>query len=255
MGVRPGVRRNKRHTWSCEATRRKCQQRISRRSCCRRPMARMFRPRSIALFAQGIVLKDLSHKFFTQSQPPPSAGGSNYHSFNSVVDVQVSTDGGNTFQFARSSAPVQVSVVHVGSGSSVLFDTEMTALSVSLPNGVMIRESPTEPSRGSTESKLQSDGTYRISSFFDIFTELSLDGGATWSPATSGPVRMQLTTPAPEVPKPTPNLPPLDGNYVSPAQWHALYANGIIITNASHDRFTQTQPPPPPGGSQTESFG
>src|SRR5207248_603893 len=59
----------------------------------------------------------------------------------------------------------------------------------------------------------------------------------------------------PEVPKPSPNLPPLDGNYVSPAQWHALYASGIIITNASHDRFTQTQPPPPPGGSQTENFG
>ena len=101
----------------------------------------------------------------------------------------------------------------------------------------------------------QADGTYRISSFFDIFTEVSLDNGATWSPATNGPVRVELVPIAPEVPKPNPNLPPPDGSYVSPAQWDALYANGIIITNASHDRFTQTQPPPPPGGNQTESFG
>src|SRR5204863_4515161 len=71
----------------------------------------------------------------------------------------------------------------------------------------------------------------------------------------NGPVRMELHDDAPEVPKANPNLPPLDGNYVSPQQWHALYASGIIITNASHDRFTQTQPPPPPGGSQTENFG
>src|SRR5207244_4815121 len=89
----------------------------------------------------------------------------------------------------------------------------------------------------------------------DTHPEISRDGGATWSLATNGPVRMELTDPSPEVPKPSPNLPPLDGTYISPAKWHALYANGIIITNASHDRFTQTQPPPPPGGSQTENFG
>src|SRR5262249_15025564 len=123
------------------------------------------------------------------------------------------------------------------------------------PGGLMIRESPTLPSRGQTEITPQADGTYRIGSFFDIFVELSTDGGATWSGATNGPVRMQLTTGETEVPKPNPNLPPLDGSYISPQQWHALYANGIIITNASHDRFTQTQPPPPPGGSQLETFG
>src|SRR5207247_10393005 len=92
-------------------------------------------------------------------------------------------------------------------------------------------------------------------SFFDIFPELSTDGGQTWSSATNGPVRMQLVQQTPEVPEPNPNLPPLDGTYISPAKWHALYANGIIITNASHKRFTQTQPPPPPGANQFENFG
>ena len=119
----------------------------------------------------------------------------------------------------------------------------------------MIRESPTEPSRGGTEIDAQSGGTYKINSFFDVFTELSLDGGATWSPATNGPVRMQLTTQAPEVTNSTATLPVTSTPYVSPAQWHALYANGIILTNVSHSRFTQTQPPPPPGGNQMENFG
>jgi autotransporter-associated beta strand protein len=209
-----------------------------------------------ALYAQGIVIKDVSHKFFTTTLQPPPAGGTNFESFNSIVDLSISLDGGNSFQFVRVSAPVTVTVIGQGSSASGFYDTEMTSLQLSgLPSGLMIRESPSLPSRGSTETKVQSDGTYKINSFFDIFTELSTDGGATWSPGTNGPVRMQLTPVATETSEPNPNLPPLDGNYVSPAKWHALYANGIIITNASHNRFTQTQPPPPPGGSQTENFG
>ncbi|PWU08968.1 MAG: hypothetical protein C5B50_28640, partial [Verrucomicrobia bacterium] len=209
-----------------------------------------------ALFAQGIVIRNASHKFFTSSLQPPAAGATNNESFNSQVDLDISTDGGNSFQTVRVPAPVQITVVGVGSGASGYYDTEMTSLNLNgLPGGIMIRESPTLPSRGGTLSQVQSDGTYQINSFFDIFVELSTDGGATWQPATNGPVRMELTPIAPEVPKPNPNLPPLDGNYVSPARWHALYANGIIITNASHNRFTQTYPPPPPGGGQTENFG
>jgi hypothetical protein len=208
-----------------------------------------------ALYAQGIVIKDVSHKLFTTSMPSPNSGGTNHELFNSTVDLQVSTDGGTTFQFVRAAAPVQVTVASRSSGSDPIYDTEMTGLSASLPNGVMIRESPTEPSRGMTAIRAQADGTYRINSFFDIFTELSLDGGASWSPATNGPVRMQLTQQAPEVVTTTPDLPQTNTPYVSPEQWHALYANGIIITNASHDQFTQKPPPPPPGGTNTENFG
>src|SRR5208283_2380611 len=54
---------------------------------------------------------------------------------------------------------------------------------------------------------------------------------------------------------PSLNLPPTNGQYISPAQWHAYYANGIVITNVTHEAFTQSLPPPPPGGNQVESFG
>ena len=62
----------------------------------------------------------------------------------------------------------------------------MEVLSLSM-NGLLdpttpfeIRESPTLPSIGTTTLTLQPDGQYRIDSFFDVFTEMSLDGGQSW---------------------------------------------------------------------------
>jgi len=49
--------------------------------------------------------------------------------------------------------------------------------------GTAIRESPTLLSRGQTFILPQADGSYRIGSFFDIFTEITLNGGANWFPA------------------------------------------------------------------------
>jgi hypothetical protein len=213
-----------------------------------------------ALYANGIVIKNVKHKLFTSSLLPPSSGNTNNESFNSILDLDISTDGGYTFQSVRvPNAPVQITVGNSSSSSdNALYDTEMTSLNLTTSvNGtsVMVRESPTLPSRGMTEIDAQSDGTYRISSFFDIFTELSLDGGITWSPATNGPVRMQLTPQAPEVPAPNGNLPVTNTPYVSPAQWHALYATGIILTNVSHSKFTTSSPPPASGKVGTETFG
>ncbi len=207
-----------------------------------------------ALYAQGIVLRDVTLKLFTLSFAPPSAGTTNTNSFNLQVDLQVSSDGGNTFQPARVTAPMQAIVASTGSGSSGFYDAEMTFFNLNLPGGLLVRESPTEPSRGVIQIRPQADATSIISSFFDIFTELSLDGGASWSPATNGAARMQLTTLAPEVQESTNNLPPLPGVYLSPPQWDALYANGIIVTNASQSQFTQTYPLPSPPSPGTESY-
>lgn len=65
------------------------------------------------------------------------------------------------------------------------FDTEM--LSMDLTGGspfgpALIRESPTRPSTGISSL---TGGGFAIDSFFDIFTELSLDGGQTWLPSMS----------------------------------------------------------------------
>ena len=78
-----------------------------------------------------------------------------------------------------------------------VFDTEMLALNVSgagLPGGVMLRESPTLRSTGKTTIQKPAGGGVKINSFFDVFTEVSLDGGQTWSPV-GDPTRVELTAP------------------------------------------------------------
>ena len=215
------------------------------------------------LFAQGIVIRDVKHRFFTGALPPPALGQSQVHTFDSQLDMEVSQDGGQTFQQARVPALVTVRLTHSrNEGTTQIFDTEMLQLNIQggdLPLGVMLRESPTKQSLGGTAITQAAIGDPdfdlpRIGSFFDIFTELSLDGGQNWSPAASAPAHVELQCNAPEVVEATPNLPPIGDQYVSPEDFHVAFAAGIIIKDISHDRFTQSQPPPPPGGSQIHSF-
>jgi hypothetical protein len=80
------------------------------------------------------------------------------------------------------------------------FDTEMLSMSLSgvTPLGpFMIRESPTKQSLGKTTITDIGGGLFQIDSFFDVFTELSTDGGATWIPSNNGAGHMVL------VPEPT----------------------------------------------------
>jgi hypothetical protein len=211
-----------------------------------------------ALYAQGIVIKDVRHKLFTTPVLPPPLGLGNTERFNSILELQVSLDGGKTFQYMQTTAPVQVTVSHSSSATdNDLYDTAMTMLNVTLPGGGMLRASSNYVSRGITQVDPKADGTFQIHSFFDIFTELSLDGGNTWQTASNGPVHMGLTSQAPESgPTTFSNLPPANGQYVSPAAWHAAYANGIIISNVSHSQFIVPTPVPlpAPGTSQQENF-
>lgn len=56
-----------------------------------------------------------------------------------------------------------------------------------------LRESPSRPSTGTTRIDTFSDGQLQMSGFFDIFTEISLDGGSNWS-QTEGPFTMEFDT-------------------------------------------------------------
>jgi hypothetical protein len=61
----------------------------------------------------------------------------------------------------------------------------------SMPQGVLIRESPTKTSAGQTTIHKPGAGTFMISSFFDIYIEVSTDGGQSWFPADQT-LHMQL---------------------------------------------------------------
>ncbi|GAF96445.1 unnamed protein product, partial [marine sediment metagenome] len=60
--------------------------------------------------------------------------------------------------------------------------------------GVLLRESPTLSSLGEVTITDLGGGTWAIDSFFDIFTELSPDGGANWfADAAAGTTGHHLT--------------------------------------------------------------
>lgn len=82
------------------------------------------------------------------------------------------------------------------SGNTGTFQTEMLSLNLQ-GVGIMIRESPTLSSPGQTTITPGAAGGFHIGSFFDVFTELSIDGGQTWNPQTSGSAHTTLT-PVPE---------------------------------------------------------
>ena len=66
--------------------------------------------------------------------------------------------------------------------------------------GVMVRESPSKQSLGRTSIRQVDDPATGIwdyiSSFFDVFTELSTDGGQTWQSSTALPGTMALRSAA-----------------------------------------------------------
>jgi hypothetical protein len=92
--------------------------------------------------------------------------------------------------------PVQVLIQNRSNDNQTgTFQTEMLAMNL-VGGGMMVRESPTLPSLGQTSIT----PGFTVDSFFDVFTELSLDGGSTWIPQTTGPTRVTLM---PDVPEPS----------------------------------------------------
>lgn len=116
--------------------------------------------------------------------------------FSSFFDVffDVSIDGGPTTHL---SGTVTVQTDQTSPSSTGTFQTEMLSMNLS-GGGILLRESPTLASTGQSTVTSGSGGTYRIDSFFDVFTELSLDGGNTWLPQTSAPAHAALTSANPE---------------------------------------------------------
>ena len=130
----------------------------------------------------NIDLTNIVHSFFTNIARNP-VGPNEQETFNSTATGMVSIMGGS-FNPITLTGPVQTLVFNKVGNVTGVFNTEMLALNLS-GGGVMIRESPTMASAGQTTITDVGGGNFTINSFFDIFTELSLDGGATWIPAVS----------------------------------------------------------------------
>jgi hypothetical protein len=111
------------------------------------------------------------------------------------------------------------------------FQNEMESidLTIDVPNmgTVLIREDPDKASLGETTVTDIGGGNFQVNSFFDIFAEVSIDGGNTWYEsvdANGNPASMRVELA--QVPNPAPNqigcitgsffLPPNCGGYWSP---------------------------------------
>ncbi len=74
------------------------------------------------------------------------------------------------------------------------FATEIVSMSLTGDVGgtpIMIRENPRLTSSGETRITDLGGGMYDIDSFFDVFTEISIDGGKNWIPSTD-PIHLEL---------------------------------------------------------------
>jgi hypothetical protein len=99
------------------------------------------------------------------------------------------------FPVMAQNGPVKTIVFGKAGNTTGTFDTEMLQLNLNgtTPLGpFMIRESPTLRSTGKTAITDIGGGMYHIDSFFDVFTEISIDGGMSWIPDSGGSVRMTL---------------------------------------------------------------
>jgi len=220
-----------------------------------------------AQWANGwTIVGDISEhaNFGGTNAPPPPPNTTQTHQFPSTVTLGLSTDGGASFHCLTAPAQTTVSLSHTNdNGCTNFYGTEMLQLDISgggLPAGAMIRQSPTRRSLGQLTVQPAAGGGYLMSSFFDIWPELSLDNGVTWSPATNA-AHVALTNKSPELFSTTDGLPPLSATYSSPPGRVTVFCTngicctkGFIITNIVHRAFSANQPAPPLGSNAIHSF-
>ncbi len=139
---------------------------------------------SFTVGTQIVYLRDLSLGSLGNSASLPAAGNSQtYTSSSATVSFQISPDGVNFSPAALSgSSTIEVYNTNGVSGNTTTYSMQMTQLTASGAAGsYYLRVSPTQPTLGKHTVAPDPRG-YRVSSFFDIFTELSPDN-VTWYPA------------------------------------------------------------------------
>jgi hypothetical protein len=149
-------------------------------------------PGAVVHYANGIIARRFIHRVrpgpipIPDPIPPCLTCPPKTYDFPTQLDFEASMDGGMTFQPMSANVRTRCNVRRVEDlGGTAYFDTELLSLEITggeLPPGVRIRESPTRPSMGATSLMPVAGGMQMIGSFFDVFTELSVDGGMTYAP-------------------------------------------------------------------------
>jgi hypothetical protein len=151
-------------------------------------------------FGTTIELTNLVHSVFTNAVSSFS-GGNETVSFLSTVTAQVSVNGVPQGLYSVPNVPVTVLILGRTSDTQLgSFDTQMQSLDINTTiagHSAEINLDPNHTTAGHTTVSDAGGGQFKISSFFDVFTEISLDSGP-FVPQTSGPTHVTLNaTPEP----------------------------------------------------------
>lgn len=140
-----------------------------------------------------VTLTDLRLTPLTFNYRTPS-GTDEIESYLSLFDGIGSVNGSPLMPAGGSGQFLSLAHNKIGNVTGT-FQTEMLSMSVFLGTSsgqFMLRESPTLASLGQTTITPVGGGNFQINSFFDIFTELSVDSGQTWIPSSTGPGHVVL---------------------------------------------------------------
>ncbi len=133
-----------------------------------------------AYAAAGIVLDDPIHRPFAGTAVLQTVGNDELETFDSqFTAVEV----GMGLGLMSLTGPVTVRTSNRALSTTGTFATEIISMSLSgnTPLGpIMIRQDPNRATTGLTDINDLGGGLYHIDSFFDVFTELSVDGGNSW---------------------------------------------------------------------------
>jgi hypothetical protein len=151
-----------------------------------------------AIFPNGIDFSNPSHSCFENVASSTDSGtGDETETFDSTVEGTF--DDGSGPLPVTLTGPVETVARGKGGATTGSWDTEIVSMSLSGDVGgvsLEIRESPIKPAPGEMHILDIGGGKYQIDSFFDVFVELSVDGGP-FQPQTNEATRMELE-PVPE---------------------------------------------------------
>lgn len=150
----------------------------------------------VPIFGPSVGIRNLRYVDLPPCTPTPGSGTYTIDSFFDVF-YEITLDGGGTWtpRYSPGTGKSQQVPTSPPASNPRVFDTEMLQLELqggTAPPGMRLRESPTLPSPGHMTLEDVGGGSFRIDSFFDVFFELSLDGGQSWTPANQ-PYRLALT--------------------------------------------------------------